>query len=124
MRKKYGDIFSLKIGPGTIIILSDRRIIKQVLDKNSAISSNRPQTSVAQTITGGHHLLTMDGSPMWRSFRKLVHQEVMEKRCNDIHIVVQNAEAIQLLHDMIVFPEQYMNHPKRYSNSVIMSIRT
>lgn len=117
-------MFSLKIGPGTITILSDRRIIKQVLDKNSATSSNRPQTSVAQRITGGHHLLTMDGNPMWRSFRKLVHQEVMEKRCNDVHIAVQNAEATQLLHDFVVFPEQYMSHPKRYSNSIIMSICT
>ncbi|KAI9930338.1 hypothetical protein AWENTII_007721 [Aspergillus wentii] len=122
MRKKYGDMFSLKIGPGTVIILSDRRIIKQVLDKGSATSSNRPQTTVAQMITGGHHLLTMDGSPEWRSFRKLVHQEVMERRCNEVHIAVQNAEAIQLLHDLVVFPDQHMSHPKRYSNSVIMSI--
>lgn len=124
MRKKYGDMFSLKIGPGTVIILSDRRIIKQVLDKGSATSSNRPQTTVAQMITGGHHLLTMDGSPKWRSFRKLVHQEVMERRCNEVHIAVQNAEAIELLHDLVVFPDQHMSHPKRYSNSVIMSICT
>lgn len=42
----------------------------------------------------------------------------MEKK----HVEVQNAEAVQMLRDMCVRPDQHMKHPKRYSNSIIMSL--
>lgn len=123
MAKKYGGMFSLKIGPKTLIILSDRRIIKEVLDKNSSKSSKRPDISVAHTITGGDHLLFMDAGAEWRLFRRLLHQEFMASRCDNVHIETQNAEAVQMLRDLIVFPDEYMLHAKRYSNSIIMSLR-
>ncbi|KAE8378183.1 cytochrome P450 [Aspergillus bertholletiae] len=122
MAKKYGDMFSLKVGWGTIIILSNRRIIKELLDRRSSTTSNRPVSTVAQTITGGDHLLVMDSGPTFRLFRKLLHQELMESICDKKHIKLQNAEAVQMLHDFVAFPQQHMLHPKRFSNSVIMSI--
>ncbi|KNG83322.1 putative cytochrome P450, partial [Aspergillus nomiae NRRL 13137] len=122
LAKKYGGMFSLKIGSNTLIILSDRRIIKEVLDKNSSISSNRPDLSVAHTITGGDHLLFMDAGAEWRLFRRLLHQEFMSSRCDKVHIETQNAEAVQMLRDFIVYPDQYMLHAKRFSNSIIMSL--
>lgn len=123
MSNTYGGMFSLKIGSGTVIVLNDRRIIKEVLDKNNSISSNRPQLSVAHTITGGNHLLFMDSGPEWRLFRRLLHQEFMAARCDKDHIHTQNAEAVQMLRDFIVFPHQHILHAKRYSNSIIMSLR-
>lgn len=123
MAKKYGGMFSLKIGPKTLLILSDRRIIKEVLDKNSSISSKRPDLLVADTITSGDHLLFMDSGSEWRLFRRLLHQEFMSSRCDNVHIQTQNAEAVQMLRDFIVHPDQYMLHAKRYSNSIIMSLR-
>ncbi|KAJ6105229.1 hypothetical protein N7523_010039 [Penicillium sp. IBT 18751x] len=122
MAKKYGGMFSLKVGSSTIIVLNDRRIIKEVLDKNSATSSNRPQSFVARTITGGDHLLIMDAGSQWRTFRKLLHQEFMASKCDKEHIHTQNAEAIQMLRDFLLFPEKHMLHPKRYSNSIIMCL--
>jgi cytochrome P450 len=121
--KEYGGIFSLKIGSNTLIILSDRRIIKEVLDKSSSVSSNRPNLSVAHTITGGDHLLFMDSGTEWRLFRRLLHQEFMSSRCDNLHIQTQNAEAVQMLRDFIIYPDQYMLHAKRFSNSIIMSLR-
>jgi hypothetical protein len=38
------------------------------------------------------------------------------------HIEVQNAEAVQMIRDMCVCPDQHMRHPKRFSNSIIMSL--
>ncbi|KAE8337413.1 hypothetical protein BDV24DRAFT_154362 [Aspergillus arachidicola] len=122
MRKIYGGMVSLKIGTHTLIVLSDRQIVREVLDKNSMKSSLRPPSFVAHTITGGDHLLTMNAGPLWRTFRRLLHQEFMESRCNSEHITIQNAEAIQMLHDFMTAPQQHMLHPKRFSNSVIMTI--
>ena len=49
--------------------------------------------------------------------------EFMASRCDKAHIETQNAEAVQMLRDFIVYPDEYMLHAKRYSNSIIMSLR-
>lgn len=52
----YGGMYSLKLGPGTMIVLTDRRLIKQLIDKKSSIYSNRPPSYVGNgLITGGDH---------------------------------------------------------------------
>jgi hypothetical protein len=122
--KQYGGMYSLKLGTGTAVVLTDRRLIKQLLDKKSNIYSNRPPSFVSHDlITGGDHLLVMQYGNMWRSFRKLIHQYFMESMVEKEHIVLQNAEAVQMVHDYMLYPEEHMRHPKRYSNSIIMSLR-
>lgn len=121
--KKYGGLMSIKLGSGTALILSDRRIVRELLDKKSSIFSGRPTSYLAQSlITGGDHLLIMDYGPEWRSMRKLLHQEFTEAMCEQHYIKIVNAEAAQMLRDMVMKPQDFMLHPKRFSNSVIMSI--
>lgn len=116
-------MFSLKIGSGNAVVLTDRRIIKQLLEKRSSISSNRPVSMVAQQlITEGDHMLWMDNTPTWRTFRKLLHQDLTETLCNKEHVKLQQAEAVQMLHDMMNDADQWVDHLKRFSNSIIMSI--
>jgi cytochrome P450 len=116
-------MYTLKLGPGTVVVLTDRRIIKQVLDKRSSISSERPTSLVAQQIiTEGDHLLWMNNTPAWRLMRKLIHQDLTETLCNREHAKIQQAETVQMLHDMLQAPDQWANHLKRFSNSVILSI--
>lgn len=62
------------------------------------------------------------GEP-WRVTRKTLHQLFMESKCENEHISLQNAEAIQMLRDICNTPEDLMLHPKRYSNSIIVSLR-
>ena len=64
----------------------------------------------------------MTNNDKWRLFRKLVHQCFNEKRCEEVHVTLQNAEAVQMLRDTCMAPEMMMSHPKRFSNSVIMSL--
>jgi hypothetical protein len=58
--KIYGGMYSLKIGSGTIVVLTDRRLIKELLDKKSSIYSKRPASYLSEFITGGDHVLLMD----------------------------------------------------------------
>lgn len=118
-------MFTLKLGPATAVVLSDRRIVKQLLDKRSAISSERPANEVSQRIiTEGDHLLWMNNTPAWRLMRKLIHQDLTEKMCENDHHKIQQAESVQMLHDMLKSPDDWMRHLKRFSNSVITSIGT
>ncbi|KAE8371336.1 cytochrome P450 [Aspergillus bertholletiae] len=121
--KQYGGIYSLKLGHGTAVVITDRRIIKELVDKRSAKYSNRPASYVSHDLmTSGDHLLVMQYGQQWRAARKLVHQYFMESMVEKHHIEVQNAEAVQMLRDMCVRPDQHMRHPKRFSNSIIMSL--
>jgi len=93
------------------------------MDKKSAVSSGRPVSTVAQKLVGGDdHMLVMDYGPKWRDMRKLVQQEVTAAACESDYIHLQQAEAVQMLRDFVETPDGVMEHPKRFSNSVIMSI--
>lgn len=120
--QKFGGIFSLKRFTNTTLVISDRKLLKNLLDKKSNIYSNRPSSLVARLITQGDHILVMNYGHRWRTIRKLVHQYFMESVCEKEHIHVQNAEAVQMVHDFIMEPENHMLHPKRYSNSITNSL--
>ncbi len=120
--KQYGEIYSLKFGPGTSIVISSPRLIKQLVDKKSNLYSRRPPSHVGNIIASGDHLLLMQYSDRWRTCRKLVHQYFMEQMVVKQHVNVVNAEAVQMLHDFVEQPEGAMKHPKRFSNSIIMSL--
>lgn len=120
--KKYGGLFSLKRFNSTIIVINDWKYVKNLLDKRSAKYSHRPKSRVADMITGGHHILMMEYDETWRSIRKIIHQIFMESRCDKEHYKVQEAEGVQMLYDFMTNPKENMLHPKRFSNSITMSI--
>ena len=65
--RQYGGVMSLKVGRGTIIVLTDGKAVKQILDKQSAVSSNRPPFYVGHdVITHGNHLGVMPYGNDWR----------------------------------------------------------
>ena len=120
--KQYGGIYTLKLGTGTAAVITDKRLVKELIDKKSSIYSERPKSYVAKLISGGDHILLMDYSPQWRATRKLLHQNLMEKYVDENYVPLQEAEANQMIRDYLLAPEEHMLHPKRFSNSVTMSI--
>lgn len=118
---QYGGIYTLKLGTGTAVVLTSRKLIKDLIDKKSGIYSERPASYVAKLIAGGDHILLMDYGAQWRGVRKLVHQHFMESVVEKEHVIVQEAEARQMLRDYLLNPDDHMLHPKRYSNSITMS---
>lgn len=67
----------------TTPVISDRKLIEDLLDKQSNIYSHRPESIVARLITQGDHLLIMDYGETWRKIRKLVHQYFIEPMCEE-----------------------------------------
>ena len=72
---------------------------------------------IDNAIANGDHILLMDYGPKWRDTRKLLHNNLMEKVVDERCVPLQEAEAKQLLHDYLIEPQNFMDHPKRYSNS-------
>lgn len=64
----------------------------------------------------------MNPGDSWRRGRRLYSQQLTESLCEKRHVHLLHAEATQMLRDFCLNPEGLMAHPKRYSNSIIMSI--
>lgn len=107
-----------------MVVLTDRRLIKNLIDKKSNIYSNRPPSYVGNSlITGGDHVLVMDYGNTWRAYRRVIHQHFMESMVVNEHTKLVDAEAVQMCRDFLTMPGKHMEHPKRFSNSVVMSLR-
>ncbi len=105
------------------MVISSPALVKDLMDRRSNIYSSRPPSYVSdELITRGDHILIRTNDDKWRLQRKLVHRYFNEARCEKDYLRLQNAEAVQMLRDTCVAPDQFMYHPKRFSNSIIMSL--
>ncbi|KAF7349235.1 Cytochrome P450 [Mycena sanguinolenta] len=124
--RKYGDIFSLKIGPSTMVILSSPTAIKEVVDKTSWAASSRPPNYLGELAAGGYHILlaadsTANSSPRFlptppatllRNARRIVAR--FFSPANALHRVpVQAAESTQLLYELLIRPESFSKSIRR-----------
>lgn len=104
-------------------VITDRNVGKGTLDKKANIYSHRPTSYVSHDlITKGNHLLVMFYGDKWRTFRRLIHQHLTENMVERQHLSIVDAEAIQLVRDYMISPEDHMLHPKRFSNSISNTI--
>lgn len=124
--KQYGGMYSIKLASQNAIVLTDRRLVKELMDKRSSVSSNRPPSLIVNTlIYEGDSLLVMQSSdPKWRSSRKFIHQNLMASVVEQKQMGLINTEAVQMLRDICIAPEDFLDHLKRFVNSIIMSMST
>ncbi|KAJ4464498.1 cytochrome P450 [Lentinula aciculospora] len=53
----YGDIYSLKIGPGTAIVITSMEAVKELMEKRSGSTVDRPPNYIAENVTGGLNMV-------------------------------------------------------------------
>ncbi|MCJ1364843.1 hypothetical protein MMC16_003960 [Acarospora aff. strigata] len=110
--REYGPIYSLIIGTQTMIVLSSDQVVKDLLDKRSAIYSDRLDMYIGQKLCSGDlRFLMMRYGPTWRMFRKMMHQ-----------VPYQDLENKQMLYEMLEDPTHFLEHIRRYSNSLTTSM--
>ncbi|KAJ8045773.1 Steroid 17-alpha-hydroxylase/17,20 lyase [Holothuria leucospilota] len=72
--KKYGDIFSIRIGQRWTVVLNGVTVIKEALLKKGIEFANRPSTYSTDIITeGGKDISFGQFTPTWKLHRKLVY---------------------------------------------------
>lgn len=108
----------------TTIVITDRRLVKELMDKKSAVTSNRPRSKIMeQMVYGGDNILLMQGNdPHWKIARRFMHQNFTASLVEKHHMPQLEAETTQMLRDMIIAPEDFMTHPRRFANSFMMSV--
>jgi hypothetical protein len=81
----------LKIGAGTLILLNDKRTVHDLLDKRSAIYSERPKDQQV-TMALRENFAFYDTNSMWRASRKLAAHFVAPKNLDERIMAIQEAE--------------------------------
>ncbi|KAL9622814.1 MAG: hypothetical protein Q9160_002933 [Pyrenula sp. 1 TL-2023] len=69
--EQYGDVFSLKIGKGTMIVLNSKQAVYELIDKRSAIYSSRANDEQFRTALKNENIANMDADAGWRAQRKM-----------------------------------------------------
>ncbi|KAG9118752.1 hypothetical protein FRC07_006597, partial [Ceratobasidium sp. 392] len=100
----YGGMYSLKLGPGTAIVLTDVSAVKELMDKRSQSTVDRPPNHMADLVAGGMNMVLAHYTEDWRTLRRAAHAILTPQACAG-HLPIQRAEASQLLHDVLTKPE-------------------
>jgi hypothetical protein len=75
--KSYGDIYSLKVLSGTMIVLNSPRAVTELMFKRSQIYANRPQDWITNNTFKGNNLGFLDASDQrWKDQRKVSVQNL------------------------------------------------
>ncbi|KAJ7312237.1 cytochrome P450 [Mycena albidolilacea] len=119
--RKYGGLFSLKIGNDTVVVLTDAAAVKELMDKRSSTTADRPPSYVGLLITDGLHMALARFTPAWKTERR-ASAAILTPRATNQHLPIQRAEAIQLLYNILHSPQSFYTDIQLYSTSVIYSV--
>jgi cytochrome P450 len=121
--KQYGGIYSLKMAHATAIVLTDRRLIRELVDKKGAIYNSRPsnflvERYVARDPANIPLVICSPSGPKLRLCRKILMQHFNEARVEEHQVPIIEAEASQMLCDISKEPEALRKHTMRLTNSL------
>ncbi|TCD64317.1 hypothetical protein EIP91_004264 [Steccherinum ochraceum] len=117
----YGDIVSLKIGFSSVIIISSPEMVRQLLDKRSITTANRPPLHFNELVTDDHNVGFAPFGTRYKNMRRALLTLLSREACIE-HLPIKQAEASQLMYDLLKQPEAYFTHVERFSVSTIFSI--
>jgi len=120
----YGPVYQMKLGYFDWVCINSPEAVKEILDKQSAVTSGRiPLPVASDLISGGMRFLFMGYTPAWRKLRAIVHK-LLTPKASAVFMPSQVFEAKQLLYDLLndnKSGEDWYLHMRRYSLSVVMT---
>ncbi|XP_008321705.1 steroid 21-hydroxylase [Cynoglossus semilaevis] len=116
LARRYGNIYRLKCGNTTMVVLSSSDLIREALVKKWSDFAGRPISYTGDIVSGGGRSISLgDYTEEWRAHRRLVHgalqrcchqslQEVIEKQALHLRQVLMDYQerAVDLAEDFTV----------------------
>ncbi|KAJ5770268.1 cytochrome P450 [Penicillium nucicola] len=101
MHKKYGPIFSLKLGSRTAIVVGDRQMIHDLLTKRGNNYSSRPRSILSDKyLTKGLQPGTMDYTPMMKDIRRGYTHLLNQQRSQEYR-QIQDLQSKHLVYNLL-----------------------
>lgn len=117
--KKYGDIFTMMVGPTPMIMLQSQKVARELLDKRGANYSSRPSLYIFNDVGGrGLRVVASPYNATWKMIHR-INYRLLNPNVARAHGVYQLLESRQMLVDILDDPIQHKRHLQRFSNSII-----
>ncbi|XP_077866873.1 steroid 17-alpha-hydroxylase/17,20 lyase-like [Saccoglossus kowalevskii] len=79
MAKKYGDVFTIKLGSHQVVVLNNYELILEALVKKQFDFAGRPHTFTGDMFSeGGQDIALSDFGTTWKLHRKIAHQAIRD----------------------------------------------
>ncbi|KAF9002370.1 putative cytochrome P450 monooxygenase, partial [Cyathus striatus] len=120
--REFGDIYSLKLFNKTLVVLSSPEAVKNVLDKQGAVTGGRPPVYALGLLNDFMSMILsgMD-TGIWKRGRKAIHT-FLTPQALDNYKHTQRLEYVQLLYDAIHRPNKIVEHIKRTTASTMIML--
>lgn len=119
--KKYGPLISLRVGQRTVIVIGSYEIAHDLLDKQSAIYSTRPELHIASKhLARNMSMALMPGGKKWQTHRRIV-VSLLNSAANKRNQYVQDIESKQVVHDLLT-SHDFSSSFERYATSLAFTL--
>ncbi|KAJ5151788.1 hypothetical protein N7492_010083 [Penicillium capsulatum] len=122
--RQFGEVYRVRLGLTDWYILNSPEAVKEILDKQSAVTSSRPPWPIlSDALSGGRRFLFMPYGVEWRRLRSVGHK-LLTPRMSAKFQPSQELEATQLMHNLLTGNDSgkdFYMHVRRYTVSVLMT---
>ncbi|KAI3549231.1 O-methylsterigmatocystin oxidoreductase [Colletotrichum abscissum] len=119
----YGPISSVTVMGMTLIIVHDKNMAHELLDQNASKTSGRPSMVMANKLCGYESIVLCQGyTPMFRRYRKFLHQELGTKVSASQFRSVQECEVGRQLIRSLERPESLLEHYKTTAAATVLQM--
>ncbi|KAJ3514436.1 hypothetical protein NLJ89_g2382 [Agrocybe chaxingu] len=121
-KEKYGPVLYLNILGQPMIVLNTHKAATDLLDRRSAIYSDRPRDIVGGEMLSGSHLMVLSAyNDRWRRIRRAAH-DILSASVIAKFQALQRTEATLFLDDMLNAPEKWQEHFDRMTSSCMLTM--
>ncbi|KAI3612779.1 cytochrome p450 [Moniliophthora roreri] len=118
----YGDVIFLRIFSQPMVVLSTFETAQELLEKRSAIYSDRPRFVLFSELMGWQNASThMRYGPRFRKHRRFIHQTFNQQASHCLK-PIQERETLTLVHGLIQTPENFIQHIRRFAAATILKV--
>ncbi|KAL6405169.1 cytochrome p450 [Ilyonectria robusta] len=121
---EYGELFKIQLGWENWVFVNSPEAVREIFDKQSAITSGRaPMPVAADLLSGENRLLFLTYGQKWRKMRAIVHK-LLTPKASDAYKPSQEFEAKQLIFDIATNNQDqtsFYMHVRRYTTSVVLT---
>ncbi|KAL2803244.1 putative cytochrome P450 oxidoreductase OrdA-like protein [Aspergillus granulosus] len=118
----YGPISTVHAFGQRLIIINEARLAVELLDKRSAIYSDRPSMPFAKLAGWGDGIALLEYGKRFHAYRKHMHREIGSKLSVARFNPVQETEVCRFLLQLIDRPQDLAGHVRKLAGAVILKI--
>ncbi|EMD33482.1 hypothetical protein CERSUDRAFT_118062 [Gelatoporia subvermispora B] len=120
--KTYGDVMHISVLGKSLVLLSSLEAARDLLDKKSAVTSDRPRFTMISDLMGWDWAVQFMGmGPRFRRSRKALHQLLHPQAARDFYGAIRKGTR-SLLRDILHDPAHFDHHLRHHSGGMMMSI--